>query len=188
MTDSNSNPTWKRLNLLKSIVAVGVAGPFVDPAAAQKHPENAIDYEALSPEAKQIFERSLKGEADEEFAYVEFPDQLLEYDFVSYEGGTYDLRRTYRNEARYKVTPEKIDREQLTNHDEQDLVDASQLSPAAENVFRAARSNGVYRANCDFPAQFKFRYQYVSAGGDLFDLNFNHADEPFFSISPKKLD
>lgn len=188
MIDNNSNYEQNRRSLLKSVAAVGAIGPFVNTAAASTGGENTVNYEGLSSSAKQLFMQELNSEVSEEFAYAQFPPQLLEYDFVNYEGSTYDLKRTYRSKARYKIAPEKFSKNQLTNGDEKDVIDAKHMSNKAKSVLLNALSEGNYKTTGDFPEQFKFHYQYVTYEGELFDLNFDHADEPFFRITPEKVE
>lgn len=185
MEENNSERPVNRRQLLRTIGALGVSTSFVkNVEASDTRPRKQIEYDDLTDTAQTVFDLGLEQGRSNEYRYEEFPEQLLEYEIVSYDGERYSLNRDYRSVSRFQVEPETVDGSDLGPYDRRDLIDYENLGPDAVSVFLTALQEGVYKQRWHFPDEFEFENRFVKYGDEHFDLNFRHEDDPIFTIAP----
>lgn len=189
MKENNDGRPVNRRQLLRTIGALGVSTSFASGVqASDSGSRNQIEYENLTDAAKTAFRLGLEEGRSEEFRYEQFPEQLLEYETVVYNGEPYSLNRDYQSESRFQIEPEAVDESDLGPYDRRDLIDYEDLGPSAVTVFTMALQEGVHEQYWQFPEEFTFQNRFVKYGDEHYDLNFLHEDDPVFTIAPSVKD
>jgi hypothetical protein len=185
MNENNNGRAVNRRQLLRTIGALGVSASFASGVqASDSGSRSQIEYENLTDTAKTVFRLGLEEGRSEEYHYEQFPEQLLEYETIIYNGEQYSLNRDYQSESRSQIEPEAVDENDLGPHDKRDLINYEDLGPDAVTVFATALQEGVFEQYWQFPEEFTFQNRFVKYGDEYYDLNFLHEDDPVFTIAP----
>lgn len=154
------------------------------PSSTTTYSEDVTPYENLSDEGQLLFKDILEA-GHITVPVSELPSSLSEAEYVRYEGTVYSVhqRQTHQYVSEYSFSTSKVEKPAI--EDKSALVAFEQLFSEAQDVFKAAQTEGRYTTRDSLPDQV-IEHRYVMYQDTYYNLQVSVGDIPIWKLSASK--